>query len=48
MRRDLALKKRQKPAGRGDAVGAEANELIGGGKEFVEQPFRPFANDAAW
>jgi hypothetical protein len=38
MRCDLALVERQEPASRGDAVGAEADELVGGGEKFCEEP----------
>src|SRR5690349_4542977 len=43
---DLALVERQKPAGRRDAVRTEPNELLGGGKEFVQQTLSLFAHDA--
>jgi hypothetical protein len=39
MRRYLALVERQKPAGRGDAVGAEADELFGRVEKRVEKAF---------
>ena len=46
MRGYLALVERQKSTGRGDAVGAEANELLGGAKKFVEQSLGLVADDA--
>src|SRR5215470_12734043 len=46
MRRYLALKERQKSAGRGDAVGAEAHELGGSVEKLIEQSFRLVADDA--
>jgi hypothetical protein len=47
MSRYLALIERQKPAGRGDAVGTEADELFGRVEKFIEQPFGLVADDAA-
>src|SRR5271165_4519303 len=47
MRRYLALIERQKPASRGDAVGAEAHEFFGGVEKPAEQPLGLVADDAA-
>ena len=44
---DFPLIKRQEPAGRRDAVGAEANQFVRGGEEFIQQALGPFAYDAA-
>ena len=50
MRGDLALIERQKPAGRGDAVGAELHELGGGVEKRVDAALAICRDDAvaAW
>src|SRR6516165_7210290 len=47
MCRYLALKERQEPAGRSDAVGPQPHELAGSAEKFVEQPRCLVADDTA-